>query len=141
MNIEELLNNYFEGETTCEEERELRRYFSRDDVPEHLQAYRPIFAYFEEEAKRNKKTPTAGRSRKNVFRRHIIYALSGIAAGILLAIGIAGLYKQASAAPDNYVIIDGKKYTDAGLIHEQAQAAFQNVSVSKDEVFATLFNE
>ena len=27
MNIEELLNKYFEGETTCEEERELRRFF------------------------------------------------------------------------------------------------------------------
>ena len=27
MNIEELLNKYFDGDTTCEEERELRRFF------------------------------------------------------------------------------------------------------------------
>ena len=40
MNIEELLNKYFEGETTCEEERELRRFFTRGIIPEHLQMYR-----------------------------------------------------------------------------------------------------
>ena len=28
-NIEELLNKYFEGETTCEEERQLRRFFAK----------------------------------------------------------------------------------------------------------------
>ncbi|MCZ2668196.1 hypothetical protein O1399_17145, partial [Bacteroides fragilis] len=43
MNIEELLNKYFEGETTCEEERELRRFFTRGIIPEHLQMYRPMF--------------------------------------------------------------------------------------------------
>ena len=34
--IETLLNKYFEGETTCEEERRLRRFFAEGLVPEHL---------------------------------------------------------------------------------------------------------
>ena len=46
MNIEELLNKYFEGETNCEEERELRRFFTQGIVPEHLQMYGPMFAFF-----------------------------------------------------------------------------------------------
>ena len=29
MNIEELLNKYFEGDTSCEEERELRHFFTQ----------------------------------------------------------------------------------------------------------------
>ena len=54
MNIEELLNKYFEGETTCEEERELRRFFTRGIVPEHLQMYRPMFAFLTEENRQSK---------------------------------------------------------------------------------------
>ena len=30
MKIEELLNKYFEGETTCEEEHQLRNFFTQD---------------------------------------------------------------------------------------------------------------
>ena len=37
--IETLLNKYFEGETTCEEERRLRRFFAEGLVPEHLEVY------------------------------------------------------------------------------------------------------
>ena len=52
MKIDELLDKYFEGETSCEEERELRRFFTEEEVPEHLQTYRPLFAYLNREAKR-----------------------------------------------------------------------------------------
>lgn len=33
MNIDELLNRYFEGETSAEEEQKLRRFFASDNVP------------------------------------------------------------------------------------------------------------
>lgn len=49
MNIEELLNKYFKGETTCKEERELCRFFTWDIVSEHLQIYRPMFGFLNEE--------------------------------------------------------------------------------------------
>lgn len=49
--IETLLNKYFEGETTCEEERRLRRFFAEGLVPEHLEVYCPMFAFFEAEQK------------------------------------------------------------------------------------------
>jgi hypothetical protein len=66
---------------------------------------------------------------------------SGIAAGLLLAITVAGMYKYYSNNTDCYVIIDGREYTDAQLAKEEAQAAFQDVAISEDEVFASLFNE
>jgi len=34
-------------------------------------------------------------------------------------------------APANYVIIDGKEYTDVHLIREQAMVAFRDVSLSE----------
>jgi hypothetical protein len=49
MNIDSLINKYFEGATTSEEERYLRRFFAEEPIPDHLKVYRPLFAYFEQE--------------------------------------------------------------------------------------------
>ncbi|WP_163407605.1 hypothetical protein [Flavobacterium ajazii] len=44
--IENILEKYFQGETTIAEENELKEYFSSPDVAQHLEQYKPIFAYF-----------------------------------------------------------------------------------------------
>lgn len=41
--IEQLLDKYFEGRTSHREERELRRFFASEEVPEHLESYRDQF--------------------------------------------------------------------------------------------------
>ncbi len=47
--IENLLDKYFEGETTLREEARLREFFLREDVPSALQPYQPLFRHFSEE--------------------------------------------------------------------------------------------
>ena len=42
MKIEELIDRYFEGQTSCEEERELRSFFTQENVPESLQSALPV---------------------------------------------------------------------------------------------------
>ncbi|MBU2950038.1 hypothetical protein KO493_04935 [Tamlana agarivorans] len=44
--IETLLEKYDNGESTLAEEQELKRYFTKENVPEHLDVYKPLFAYF-----------------------------------------------------------------------------------------------
>ncbi|WP_163398965.1 hypothetical protein [Flavobacterium fluviatile] len=44
--IENILEKYFQGETTIAEENELRKYFSSSDVAQHLEQYKPVFGYF-----------------------------------------------------------------------------------------------
>lgn len=146
--IEELLNKYFEGETTCEEERALRRFFTEEFVPEHLQMYRPIFAFFETEHTRYVQAPTNIRQenrqekkKKKTFSYYLTYTLGTVAATLLLIVGVSGIYRHLFPAPTSYVIIDGKRYTDTELAREQAKAAFRDVSFSKEEVFVTLFQE
>lgn len=46
QDIEELLEKYYEGETSLEEERALKQFFQRGDVPAHLQSHGPQFGYF-----------------------------------------------------------------------------------------------
>ena len=41
--IEQLLERYWEGETTLQEESILRAFFSQDDVPACLMKYKPLF--------------------------------------------------------------------------------------------------
>lgn len=46
--IEQLLEKYFDGETSLEEEALLRNYFQNRDIPEHLQSYRDQFGFITE---------------------------------------------------------------------------------------------
>lgn len=46
--IKELLEKYFEGETSLEEEQLLRDYFQNQEVPDELKSYRDQFAYLDE---------------------------------------------------------------------------------------------
>ncbi|KAA6350297.1 hypothetical protein EZS27_002263 [termite gut metagenome] len=139
MNTEKLLEKYFEGRTTREEEKKLRSLFSHDKfLPEHLQVYRPLFAYVDEEVRRSG-TVTV---KKTVARKkHMIYILGGVAAGVLMILGIAGMHRHFEKHFSNYVFIDGKQFTDIDLIRQQAQSALDEVRISKKEIFAVLFEE
>ncbi len=148
MNVEELIDKYFEGETTCEEEKQLRHFFTQGIVPEHLQVYRPLFGFLEIENHLYHGSPTPDLTTHTMtvtkdrsMRRRVLYILSGVAAGLILLLGIAGIHRHWGNSPDTYVIIDGKQYSDPELARQQALAAFQNVSLSEDEVFSSLFEE
>jgi len=44
--IEKLIEKYLEAKTTLEEEKILKDYFSKDEVPSHLEEYKTLFNYF-----------------------------------------------------------------------------------------------
>ncbi len=47
--IKNIIEKYFEGESSLEEEKQLRDYFNRSEVKPELKVYKPLFQYFEAE--------------------------------------------------------------------------------------------
>ena len=43
--IEQLIERYWDAETSRQEEQILRAFFSQDEVPEHLARYQELFRY------------------------------------------------------------------------------------------------
>lgn len=47
--IEQLLESYWQGQTTLQEEAILRSFFSQTNLPQELRKYQPLFTYEKEE--------------------------------------------------------------------------------------------
>lgn len=147
MNIEELIERYFEGETSAEEEKSLRSFFAAREVPEHLSAYIPLFAYFDEEI-RSKEESKGEKSEKTAaytllfqkeksVRRKVFYALSGVAASLLFLLALQRYMLPADPCfcSDNYVVINGRCYTDLHKVRSLALEALEEVATPADEYF------
>ncbi|RDK87190.1 hypothetical protein [Marinirhabdus gelatinilytica] len=88
--IEQLLEAYFEGNTTLEEEAILRAYFTKTNVAPHLQQYQPIFAGFAQaQGERSVREIVLPKGPKTASRWWV-----GIAATLLVAIGVFGFFNQ-----------------------------------------------
>jgi len=87
--IENLLEKYFEGETTIAEENELKIYFSSSNVAQHLEHYRGMFGYFSaaKEQKFEKELPSKITTKTKV-------AWLSIAASIVILLGLFTFYNQ-----------------------------------------------
>ena len=84
--IENLLEKYFEAETSIIEEKELKDYFASTDVARHLEQYKPIFGY----AVQAKQEQFTAKIPLNTKKRKSVVWLS-TAASVLVLLGV-GLY-------------------------------------------------
>ena len=80
--IEKLLELYFEAETTTVEEQELRAYFSSDDVPSHLESYRPLFQYLNAAKEERYTRAVTLKTRRYNYRWISVAAVAVLAFGI-----------------------------------------------------------
>jgi len=82
--IEELLEKYFEAETSIAEEKELKDYFASSDVAQHLEQYKPIFGYAVQ-AKQEQFTATVPLKTKKRFNAVWL----SVAASVVVLLGVA----------------------------------------------------
>jgi len=124
--MNELLEKYFNGETSLTEEKELKHYFSTGNVvPEH-EIYRPLFEVFELELTDAAISPLIKvipkqRKIKQIWIK--TFAFSGIAASIVLF-----LWVQLPQTTDNYAIINGKRIDNQEYVQKYAQKKLNYVN-------------
>jgi len=102
--IEKLLEKFEEGETTLQEERQLKEFFDGPEIPENLQSYRAMFNYFGNAKKEKISDPEfdANTDRRLTdkpaiqinSRRSRFLFISSLAAGVLLIIGLLFTFRQ-----------------------------------------------
>jgi hypothetical protein len=134
----ELLNKYFDGETSALEEKQLRLYFRSVEIADDLKPYKPLFAYIDEETELQNAAKQADSKQSFSLKRKILYIATAAAAcaAILLSIN---LFNQSQQLPliskGSFAIIDGQYYTDAQLVKSIAFEALKNVAIPTTEYF------
>lgn len=141
-NISNLIDKYFDGETTLDEEKKLREYFSQQDSMLHseLLQYAPLFRYFEHERENKalesiihpQPTDNDGITQKRNKRSlYIRYTAAAASLAILIAVG----FKFSSLNNTNRTMayIDGKKISNIETINNQAINALNNIEEVDEE--------
>lgn len=108
--IEKLLEKYYEGETTLQEEKYIKDFFSKSDVPAHLQHHVAEFGYYKKAAEEQPSEILRQQVLNTIQKRgrilHFSVLSRRIAAGVALIIGgfAAGYYYNNHQ--ENIMIVD-----------------------------------
>ena len=126
-NATEYIARFLEGETTCEEEQALYRFFASNHIPRHLKQYKPMFEWY---ANGMKTSPEKIAAEKNHFRVKEICAFwSGVAAVLIMVTGIIFYLSQPLKIPTekyciyegSYIEHNGRKIDDLRIILPRIQ--------------------
>ena len=141
VELEGALNKYFNGETSTAEELQIRQYFRSGKVADEHKAYKPLFAYIDEEIEAQKEAEKP-KKRLVIFpKRTMFYYISAAAACALILLGIS-LFNTTQQndfrclANGSFAIVNGVCVTDAQVVRTLAFQAMQEVSVSVENHFA-----
>jgi hypothetical protein len=135
-NIRELIEKYFEGLTSLQEEQSLRDYFQQENIPAEWKKYQAVFQFFSQEIaiEKNLSIPENGKPR----RRRFLYASIAAAASILLLFGLKFDFDAERRLPEtSQAYIDGKKLTDLVLIRKEIIKALENIAEENEEVYSS----
>ncbi len=136
--IDKLLNDYFEGLTSIEEEKRLKQYFESDRVkPEH-QMYKTLFAAFSQE--REWTSPPARlprESKRKPFNLKLWIPLSGAVAACGLLLFFTTPFSRFQK-PDYVVIVNGRHITNAREARCYADRMFFEAEKEMKESFRSV---
>ena len=132
--IEQLLDRFFEGETTRREEKMLEEYFAGDNVDETLMKYKPMFKWYAdgmpaEQGVELEEAPSISIGKKSGLPLKPVLWFSSIAATLAILFTVGFNYNNSKIQREmlakqhegSYVMIDGVLYTDMEDISEEIE--------------------
>lgn len=99
-NIKQLLEKYFEGETSLQEEKELKNYFSSENIAPELVQYQNMFGYFSKEKATESKIEIVLEKKSN-SRKWL-----GMVASIVILLGIGFTFLKQPVQQDDLGTFD-----------------------------------
>lgn len=129
--IEYLLDRFFEGQTSNEEERALYDFFARPDIPAHLERYREVFGYFESGIALDfSETPELRLPvKESSNKRKIGWAIAVCVAASLLLFLVNQLFMGTEEVINpyegSYIVRNGYVVTDLDRIQPEIEAIYQ----------------
>lgn len=120
--IENLINKYFEGETSIAEENELKVYFSSSDVAQHLEQYQAVFGYFSQAKNQHFEATIPLKAKKRT-----IVAWLSIAATVVVMFGI-GTFMYFNTTEKPTTLSEYGTYNDPKVALAETQKALTLVS-------------
>jgi hypothetical protein len=129
--IKEILDRYWEGETSVKEEKLLRTYFNSNQVAKELESFRPLFVYYKEQKSKTTTQSFEGLKRKPIVHR-LLPTWVTVAASILILL-VAGTFcyvNQTASNPTVFAIDETVKdtYKDPEKAYKEAKAALLLIS-------------
>lgn len=124
--IEKLLDHYFEGNSSTEDDKLLKDYFSSSNVAQHLKQYQPLFDYFEEAKQETFSQEILLTPKRRDKKRNNVMWLS-IAASLAVLFGV-GLYFY-----NNEATIQAQgfgTYDNPEIAFQETQKALQLLSIN-----------
>lgn len=116
--IRELLDLYMNAETSLEQERQLKEYFSHcDHLPSDLEYAREMFGFFE---RRKEVVAPQRRSRRSLHVRRLVYTSSAVAALVVIVLVVSSVFTTDSQPVLCY--INGKPVYDYDQALAQTEA-------------------
>lgn len=129
-NAKEWMERFLDGVTTCDQEKELYEYFHQENLPEEMEQYRAMMAWYENGLS-DTQSDVSTRKGNRTIRWHKIWQWMSIAASVAL-IATAGVqyYKwhetrlaEYALYEGSYIVRDGKKITDIAMILPELKKA------------------
>lgn len=148
MKIDEIINRYFDGLSSTEDERLLREYLLSSNVSAEHKYLQPIFEYMADETEaiavlNEIRDEEAERREKSRKVKRLIVSISSVAAslivGMFLLVGHLNLQKSKS-----YVWVDGKKIYDPEVVTKYFENAVDNVTLDNniiEEQLSAMFDD
>lgn len=126
--LESILEKYFNGDTSVEEEKLLKKYFQENkNISEKFASYRHLFGYYEDKATEKANFEINLPTKNHIINSKYIYYLVGVAASIIL---IFGIYFYSINTNETKVLayLNGVPVTDEQTAINETKSALLKIS-------------
>ncbi len=123
-NIEELLEKYDNGETTLQEEQQLKHYFTQETVAPHLEAYKSMFQYFlqTQEEQFTKDVPL------KPSKTYTLYKWISVAAAAVLMFGVYTQVNNPVQPTEDQLLAYNQTMDALNLVSSQFKRGNENIN-------------